>query len=286
MLLYPREENGGNMHALVKIFKPLFVIRGTVSRRWQIAIFFLAILSIIVGYSLMAYDKDNRLLPTWGKLLAGLQNIITDPVTKDHYLWQDTIDSFSRIIPAVGIASLIGIVIGMYMGVYAGAEAFFSRILTFLGNIAPNAIMVMFLIYFGYKFQMYVAVIVFGIFTMIAKTVFEAVKEIGDEEIFSLKSLNASSSEIVWTVLFPQVLPQILSAIQQAFAPAIIYVISAEWVTGSSGFGYRFSMFSRSGRLELTFPYLLYLGAIGVITLAVFNLLTRILCPWYRKETK
>jgi len=274
------------MRALIKTFKPLFVIRGSVSQRWQIAIFFIAILSIVIGYSLLAYDKDNRLLPTWSMLFAGLQKIITDPVTGDHYLWEDTIDSFCRIIPAVGIASVIGIVIGMYMGVYAGAEAFFSRILTFIGNIAPNAIMVLFIVYFGYQFKMYVAVIVFGIFTMIAKTVFEAVKEISDEEIFSLKSLNASSSEIVWTVLFPQVLPQIITAIHQAIAPAIIYVISAEWVSGSSGFGYRFSMFSRSGRLELTFPYLLYLGAIGVLTLAIFNLTTRLLCPWYRKETK
>ncbi len=274
------------MRTLIKTFKPLFIIRGTVSQRWQIAIFFLAILSIIVGYSLMAYAKDNKLLPTWDMLFVGLKRIITDPETGDHYLWEDTINSFSRIIPAVGIASVIGIVIGMYMGVYVAAEAFFSRILTFISNIAPTAIIVLFIVYFGYQFKMYVAVIVFGIFPVIAKTVFEAVKEIGDEEIFSLKSLNASSSEIVWTVLFPQVLPQIISAIQQAFAPAIIYVISAEWVSGSSGFGYRLFMFSRSSLLELTFPYLLYLGTVGVVTLAVFNLATRILCPWYRKETK
>jgi len=274
------------MQRVWKSLRPIITIRGEISQRQGQIIFVLALITIASVYSALAYSDTDKILPTWDKLWIGVGKVITDPATGDHYLWEDTFASFGRILPAIGLSSLIGIIIGMYMGVYGAAEAFLSRILTFLGNIPANALMVVFFSYFGFGLKMYIAVIISGTVSMIALSVYEAVKAIGSEEIYQLKMQGASSSEIVWSVLFWQVLPHILTAVRATFGPALIYTIAAEWISASDGFGYRIMMFKRSARMELIFPYVAYLGLLGIFTQTVFKFAERILCPWYEKGDK
>ena len=248
--------------------------------------FFMAICLIVVLYSVVAYSETNTLIPTWGKLATGFTHMMTDPRSGDHMLWMDTVASFSRLLPALAIASLLGIVLGLYMGTYVAAESMLGRILNFQENIVPNAAMVVFLTLFGFGFKMYMAVIVFGILPTIAGRVYAAVREVPDQHIFSAKTLGASGQEIVWTILVRQVLPQIIDAIRSTVGLALILLIATEWAAGQEGYGYRFLRLYRSARLDVILPYLMTLGFMGIGIQLMFNLIQRILCPWYVKEGK
>lgn len=248
--------------------------------------FALGVLSILVAYSVIAYAGENTMIPTWSKLLRGLLEMWKDSRSGDRMLMDDTIASFSRLIPAIGIASVLGVVMGLYMGTYVAAESLLGRLLTFEENIVPTAAMVIFLALFGFQLKMYTAVIVFGILPVIAGRVYTAVKEVPDEHIFSAKTLGASNQEIVWSILFWQTLPHIVDAIRASMGLALILLVATEWVTGQTGYGYRFLRLYRSARIDVIIPYLMVLGFMGIGIQVLFNRLQRLLCPWYVREGK
>jgi NitT/TauT family transport system permease protein len=264
--------------------RKIFIMREPLPGWLGNSFFLMAIGLIVLAYSSVAYSGSNTLIPTWGKLAHGFAQMITDPRSGEHMLWNDTIASFTRLLPALGLASVLGVVLGLYMGTYVAAESMWGRILNFEENIVPNAAMVVFLTLFGFGFKMYMAVIVFGILPTIAGRVYAAVREVPDQHIFSAKTLGASGQEIIWTILFRQVLPQIIDAIRSTVGLALILLIATEWAAGQEGYGYRFLRLYRSARLDVILPYLMTLGFMGIGIQILFNRLQRILCPWYVKE--
>ncbi len=255
--------------------------------RWLSNCFFaLAILLILGVYTDIAYSGGNTLIPTWGKLIHGLGEMWKDSRSGEHMILKDTLASASRLVPAIALASVLGVILGLHMGTYVAAESMLGRLLNFEENIVPNAAMVVFLTLFGFGLKMYTAVIVFGILPAITGRVYAAVREVHDEHIYSAKTLGASGSEIIWSVLFWQVLPQIIDAIRASVGLALILLIATEWAAGQEGYGYRFLRLYRSARLDVIIPYLMTLGFMGIGVQLAFNGLQRLLCPWYNKEGK
>src|SRR3989338_617787 len=89
--------------------RKIFIMREPLPGWLENSFFFMAICLIVVLYSVVAYSETNTLIPTWGKLATGFTHMMTDPRSGDHMLWMDTVASFSRLLPALAIASLLGI---------------------------------------------------------------------------------------------------------------------------------------------------------------------------------
>jgi NitT/TauT family transport system permease protein len=275
-----------NTYVFLKDLRKITVLRRPISTLTRNFFFLIAIFLLSIGYTCFAYQAENKMIPHWDALFVGVQNLYHDSRSGDYILFEDTIASMKRLLLAVLLASTVGITIGLYMGVYAAAESLFARIIEFIGNVPPNAMMVVFLTIFGFTFEMYLAVIIFGIIAMITKGAYLAAKSVSDEHIFGAKTLGASNQEVVWSVLFPMLRPQLIETVRQSMAPAIIFLIGAEWVAGTDGFGHRFMQLYRSARMDVMFPYLIYLGFMGIMTSIAFKLIQRVLCPWYSEENK
>jgi NitT/TauT family transport system permease protein len=258
--------------------------RGNLSKAGQNLCFFLALVLLAIGYTYLADQEGNTLFPKWDELWLGTKKMVYNPAMEESIIWDDSIASFKRLIPAIAISGVAGVTMGLYMGLYLGAESLLARVLEFIGNIPPIAMMVVFLIKFGFDLEMFVAVQVFGIITLVTTGIYLATKSVNNEHIYSAKTLGASSQEVVWSILFFQVMPQIIESIRQSVAPAIIYLIAAEWQAGSSGWGYRFMKLYRSGKMEVIFPYLFFFGLLGIAIKLLFTFLERKACPWYSKE--
>ncbi|MEL6181927.1 MAG: hypothetical protein AAFS10_23400, partial [Myxococcota bacterium] len=152
--------------------KALFVPRSPLSRIGQNLCFAVAFFSLVLLYTTLAYQEDNTLYPRWGELWEGLQTLIYNPDMEESMLWDDSLASFQRLVPAIGLSAVIGVTLGLYMGLYVAAESLFARILEFIGNVPPVAMMVVFLLQFGFDLEMFVAVQVFGIITLVTTGIY------------------------------------------------------------------------------------------------------------------
>ena len=83
--------------------KTLFTPRGQLGRVGQNLCFGLALLGLILFYTYLASGEENTLFPSWGELFAGASKLIYNPDLEEYMLWEDSIASFKRLIPAVGL---------------------------------------------------------------------------------------------------------------------------------------------------------------------------------------
>ena len=129
-------------------FKAAIVPRGHMSKTGQNVCFALALVGLILFYTYLAYQDSNTLcldpqndlraiedlalcgsehikrgqvFPRWMELWEGLRRMVYNPALEESILWEDSVASFSRLVPAILVSGVIGVVLGLYMGLYVAA---------------------------------------------------------------------------------------------------------------------------------------------------------------------
>lgn len=101
--------------------------------------------------------------------------------------------------------------------------------------------------------------------------------------LWSARNLGTRERALLWKVLIPAALPQVLNGLQVALPVAFIVMIVSEMLTGSVGLGgyviegYRFAV------ATTVFAGLFVIGALGGAALAVFGRFRRRLLAWHEE---
>jgi NitT/TauT family transport system permease protein len=92
--------------------------------------------------------------------------------------------------------------------------------------------------------------------------------------------LGASDAEIIYEVIWKQILPSVLDNIRLQIGPAMIFLLAAEMLVGGEGMGFRIRMESRVLDMSVVYIYLTILGFTGLMADYVLLWLRKRLCPW------
>jgi NitT/TauT family transport system permease protein len=167
-------------------------------------------------------------------------------------------------------------------GAYRWIEAPLSPVISFLSKIPPTAMMPIYFILVGTDQKMFTAMVALGIFFTMAQSIYQAVqKDVSDDAINKAYTLGASDAEILWEVIWKQILPRVLENIRLQIGPAMIFLLAAEMIVGDQGMGYRIRMESRILNISVVYIYLAILGATGLLMEWGLLMLRRKLCPWF-----
>ena len=266
------------------------MIRRPIKSSTQAILGVLSILLLLGGYTFMAHrqhqkNPDDTTIPLWSQLQKGFQSAIeVNRRSGERWLVVDAAASGKRYFLGLlgGVAA--SLVLGLAMGCFSPVEAFLNPPLSLLAKVPPTAALAVFFVLVGTGNNMYVAMIAFGVLPTMTLTVYLAVKEFPDELLYKAYTLGASHLEVIWTIMFRQVLPRFIDAVRLAIGPAMVYLIAAEMVVGDVGFGYRIRLQSKLLNMSLVYPYLALLAAFGFGMDSLLRLLQRKLCPWYEPE--
>jgi NitT/TauT family transport system permease protein len=180
---------------------------------------------------------------------------------------------------------LISLVVGIMMGCASAVRASLKFPIRCLSLIPPTAMIAIYFVLFGTDMKFYVAVIAFGIFPILAQTIYQSVKnDVADDAIYKAYTLGASDMEIVWDVILPQIMPKFLEAIRMTVGPALIFLIAAEWNLADVGIGYRLKIESRMTNMNIVYIYLVILCITSYIMDWSLSFVKEKLCPWYKDE--
>jgi NitT/TauT family transport system permease protein len=266
------------------------MIRQPISTPARIALGILSIAMLIGGYCWLAQrqyqiNPTNTAMPRWSQFQAGW-SIMTGQENgqgfAESWLWEDSKATFGRLAIGVTLGVALSLIVGMAMGCFPAAEAFFSPPLSLFARIPPTAMLVIYLLLFGFEQKMFIAMISLGIFPTLAQSIYQAAKkDVSEHAVFKAYTLGASPLEVILSVIFQQVLPRIIESIRLHIGPAMVFLIAAEWVVADVGFGYRLRILSRMTRMNIAYTYLLILGFSGFAIDWSLSLLRRRLSPWF-----
>jgi len=263
------------------------MIRKPISKvRWW-AFSIAAMVVVVLLYSWMSYrqkefNPKDTTIPNATQFLEGIETLTKPDVNGDMWLIMDLRATYGRHLAGMLVGVILSLVIGLAMGCYTDAEAIFKFQLTCLSKIPPTAMIAVYFVLFGTELNMYVAMISLGIFPTLAMAVYQAArKDVTHDAIYKAYTLGASDSEVVWNVVFKQIIPRFLEAIRLTVGPAMVFLIAAEWATADIGFGYRLRIQSRLLNMNVVYIYLVILALTSYLMDWSLAYARRKMCPWF-----
>ena len=156
--------------------------------------------------------------------------------------------------------SLLEIIVGLVVGAYIAVRLIIlAELLPIIKNtlfdlliafqaIPIFAILPLFLMWFGHGFGTKVTVIGLSCFFPIAANFLQGLHDCPQNYLDQAKVMGGRKSTLLWHILLPASLPNLLNGIRIAAVHAPITVIAADWIGATHGLGYLIML--SGGRLE------------------------------------
>jgi len=226
---------------------------------------------ILIGIYLYASHQrhlenpHDKILPTATQMGAAVKRVAIDVDQRlgVRMLVQDTKSSMLRLGVGVSVAALLGLLLGLNMGLFRGLSAFTAPFITFISIIPPLAILPILFISFGIGEFAKIMLIFIGTFPLITRTIYQITQKIPQQQIIKALTLGASQLQVVYQIIFPQIMPHLINALRLSFGSAWLFLIAAEAIASVDGLGYRIFLVRRYLSMDVIIPYTLWITFLG-----------------------
>jgi len=220
---------------------------------------------LFASHERLADNPQDKLLPSLAQMADAIDRyaLQPDPQSGQYVLAADTWASLKRIALGAGSAALAGLLAGLNMGLIARAKTLFSPFLVFLSMVPPLAILPILFIALGVDELSKVALIFLGVFPVIARDIQLTAERIPREQIVKALTLGASSADVIYGLVLPQVLPRLIDAVRLSLGGAWLFLIAAEAIASTEGLGYRIFLVRRYLSMDVILPYVFWITMLG-----------------------
>ena len=256
--------------------------------------FFLMLIPFILVVTLYAFgsehrhsiNPDDKIMPTIMKLADTTAEYVVKKDRKGNYiLLGDIMSSMQRLVVAVGVAAIVGLLVGMNMALFPGMGALLNPFIIFFSNIPALALMPMILIVFGTGDFTKMMLIFLGVVFVITRDVFRATNDLPKEQITKALSLGATQLEVAYKIVLPQIIPALISTVRLSLPAAWLFLIAGEAVVSMDGLGYRIYLVKRYLAMHIIIPYVFTITGLAFLLDRMLKWLIDWRFPWYT-ETK
>jgi NitT/TauT family transport system permease protein len=209
---------------------------------------------------------NTLLVPAPGTVLATIVNLFVEgDFIKDIGI------SIYRILVSFLLACAVAVPIGILMGTYARTEAFVNSFVSAWRYLPAPAFIPILLMWLGTGEGPKIALLFIGVVFFLITLIMDYTKQVRIELIETSLTLGASENQVLWSVIIPAVMPNIITAMRQMLAVSWTYLVIAEIVASTTGIG---AMMMRARRFLHTDEIMAGIVIIGILGL-MFDLLFR-----------
>ncbi|MGC6652915.1 taurine ABC transporter permease TauC [Escherichia coli] len=255
--------------------------RWPLSRQVTLSIGTLAVL-LTVWWTVAALQLISPLfLPPPQQVLAKLLTIAGPQGFMDATLWQHLAASLTRIVLALLAAVVIGIPVGIAMGLSPTVRGILDPVIELYRPVPPLAYLPLMVIWFGIGETSKILLIYLAIFAPVAMSALAGVKSAQQVRIRAAQSLGASRAQVLWFVILPGALPEILTGLRIGLGVGWSTLVAAELIAATRGLGF---MVQSEGEFLATDVVLAGIAVIAIIAFLLelgLRALQRRLTPWH-----
>ncbi len=209
--------------------------------------FFAAVLPPILGLLLVigiwhvATIKGGA-IPSPAQTWEAAAKLFADPFYRngpnDQGIGWNILASLQRVGIGFGIAALVGIPAGFLLGRFALLSSLVNPLISLLRPVSPLAWLPIGLLVFKRADPAATwTIFICSIWPMIMNTA-QGVQRVPQDYLNVARVLNLSEWKIVTKILFPSVLPYMLTGIRLSIGTAWLVIVAAEMLTGGVGIGF------------------------------------------------
>jgi ABC-type nitrate/sulfonate/bicarbonate transport system permease component len=239
-----------------------------------------AIVLLLVGWELAARSGavTQFMLPP---LSVVLDRIWNDAVSGDLLL--NTGLTLYRALVGFLIAAVGGIVLGVAMSRNVAVNWLFDPIISVGFPMPKIAFLPVVILWLGlYDVSKISMVVLDAIFPVVTATLI-GIRGVERELIWSARNMGANEREVMWQVVLPAALPQIMTGLQVALPIALIVAIVAEMMMGGYGLGGAMMSASRFAQSPGVFAGIVEIAVVGFCLVKGMTLLRRRALRWHQE---
>lgn len=216
-----------------------------------------------------------QMLPPFSAVVVAFLGLVGDGdllVNAAASLW--------RALLGFSMAVVVGTLLGSGMALSRSVRLAFNPLVQFFYPLPKSALIPLVLIWFGLGDASKVVLIFLGCLLPNILGSYNGIVGIDQSLVWSARSLGARRLAIIFGVMLPAALPQILTGLRTAIAFAFLLMVTSELVIARDGLGYLIGRLGDSGIYPAMFAVIITVTILGFAADRGFLMLTNLLLRW------
>jgi len=215
---------------------------------------------------------------------AVVERIYDDAVTGD--LWRNLGLTIYRAMTGFCIATIGGIALGAAMSRSRLVHWFFDPIISVGFPMPKIAFLPIIMLWLGLFDVAKISIVVFDAIFPVVTATLAGIAGVEKELVWSARNMGAKERELMWQIVLPAALPQILTGLQVALPISLIVAIIGEMAMGGYGLGGAMMTASRFADSRGVFAGIVEIAIVGYILIKAMALIRRRLLVWHQEVSE
>ena len=218
-------------------------------------------------------------LPSPQDVVRNFVDVVQNGFTGASF-WEHIWISTARVFGAFALACVLGIPLGIAMGMSPWVRGVFDPPIEFYRPIPPLAYLPLMIIWFGIDETSKVLLIFLSVFAPVALGARAGVKSAAIEQIHAAYSFGASRWQVIWRVIIPSAMPEIITAMRIGIGFGWTTLVAAEMVASTSGLGYMVLTASKFLQTSTVIMGIIVIATIAYAFDQLMRFVERRVVPW------
>jgi NitT/TauT family transport system permease protein len=241
------------------------------------AVRYLPIVILAVAWEVVARLNlvDSQALPPLSKVAVAWTDLMRDGELVDN-------GASSLYRGAVGL--LLAIAVGGGLGVLMARsrilDMFINPLVELFYPLPKSALIPVTVLWLGFGDGSKILLIFLGCMIPVTIGAYNGARGSDHALVWSARGMGANSLRMIWDVVLPSALPELLNGVRTALALAFILLVSSELIVSQKGFGYLIGYLGSTGSYEGMYAVVLTVAFLGFAADRLYQLLMQRLLRW------
>jgi ABC-type nitrate/sulfonate/bicarbonate transport system permease component len=195
-------------------------------------------------------------------------------------LVRNGLSSLGNLVAGLTLGVAVGVALGVLMAWYRPIEILVNPLIRVIYPIPRSALIPVMILWFGLGAASKIASVFLGCLLPVVLSAYNGARGVDKALVWSALSAGASRRAILWEVVIPAAMPEILAGIRNALALSFILLVASEFLIGQHGLGYLISFLGEGGVYDGMFAGVITVSAFGFFADRVFLLIMQRALQW------
>lgn len=199
---------------------------------------------------------------------------------KDGELVSNGAASLWRTGAGLTLAIVIGAALGIFMAWWRPVNVLLSPLVEIFYPMPKSALIPVTVLWLGFGNGSKILLIFLGCMLPVTIGAFNGARSSEQALVWSARSMGANRLRMLWDVVVPSAMPELLNGIRTALALSFILLVSSELIAAREGLGYLIGFLGASGTYDAMFAVVLTVALLGFIADRIYLVLVRRTLRW------
>jgi len=230
----------------------------------------------------LAWELAARLELVSNTALPPLSDVVRSwiDLLLDGELMSNSASSLYRIAAGLGLSIVVGTVLGIAMAWWAPVRILIAPVVEVFYPVPKSALIPVTVIWLGYGDGSKILLIFLGCMVPVTIGAFNGARANERMLVWSARSMGASKLRVLWDVVVPGAMPELLNGIRTAVALSFILLVSSELIVAQKGFGFLIGSLGAGGSYSAMYAVVLTVAFLGFAADRAYLQITKRALAW------